>query len=216
MEGSSGGQCHVDMNSHVMEVIDSQMFLEKYNFHRKESCQWISLSNNQVETLPFCSPDCPLLSTLLLNNNDHLQEISDDFSTSISSLPSSMSCLCELRLLKLRSCCKLDALPAFLEDMQKLKILDLHQTPPTKMVEVSFHNMQSLRRLNISGACDFSQLSLKGCRSLLTLVIPDKLSKHEALDLSGTKMEEHPHEIFNLTTMRCLDLLRMEHLKKID
>ncbi|XP_058068291.1 probable disease resistance protein At1g61300 [Magnolia sinica] len=157
MEVSSGGQYHVDMNSQVMEVIGSQTFLMKYSLDREESCQWISLSNNQVETLPFRSPNCPLLSTLLLKNNDHLQEIADGFFqnmtklqvldisfTSIASLPSSMSSLCELRLLKLRSCCKLETLPAFLRDMQKLEILNLHQTPLTKMVEVSFHNMQSL------------------------------------------------------------------------
>ncbi|XP_058068282.1 probable disease resistance protein At4g27220 [Magnolia sinica] len=229
MEGSSGGQYHVDMNSQVMEVIGSQTFLMKYSLNREESCQWISLSNNQVETLPFRSPNCPLLSTLLLKINDHLQEIPDSFFqnmtklrvldisfTSITSLPSSMSCLCELRLLKLQSCCKLEALPAFLKDMQKLEILDLHQTPLTKMVEVSFHNMQSLRRLNISGACNLSRLSLKGCRSLVKLVSPNKHSKLEALHLSGTKMEELPHEIFNLTSLRCLDLLGMEHLKTVD
>ncbi|XP_058068275.1 probable disease resistance protein At4g27220 [Magnolia sinica] len=198
MEGSSGGQYHVDMNS-------------------------------QVETLPFRSPNCPLLSTLLLNNNDRLQEIPDAFFqnmtklrvldisfTSITSLPSSMSCLCELRLLKLQSCCKLEALPSFLKDMQKLEILDLHQTPLTKMVKVSFHNMQSLRRLNISGACNLSRLSIKGCRSLVKLVSPNKHSKLEALHLSGTKMEVLPHEIFNLTSLRCLDLLGMEHLKTVD
>ncbi|XP_058068289.1 probable disease resistance protein At4g27220 [Magnolia sinica] len=229
MEGSSGGQYHVDMNSWLMEVIGSQTFLVKYSLDSEESCQWISLSNNQVETLPIRSPNRPLLSTLLLKNNDHLQEIPDGFFqnmtklrvldislTSITSLPSSMSCLCELRLLKLQSCCKLEALPSFLKDMQKLEILDLHQTPLTKMVEVSFHNMQSLRCLNISGACNLSRLSLKGCRSLVRLVSLDKLSKLEALDLSSTKMEELPHEIFNLTSLRCLDLLGMEHLKTVD
>ncbi|XP_058068279.1 putative disease resistance protein At4g19050 [Magnolia sinica] len=46
--------------------------------------------------------------------------------------------------------------------------------------------------------------------------MPDKLSKLEALDLSGMKLEELPHEIFNLTSMRCLDLLGMEHLKTVD
>ncbi|XP_058068283.1 uncharacterized protein LOC131217385 [Magnolia sinica] len=100
--------------------------------------------------------------------------------------------------------------------MRKLEILDLHQTPLTKMVEASFNNMQCLRCLDISGACNLSRLSLKGCRSLVTLVMPDKLSKLEALDLSGTKLEELPHEIFNLTSMRCLDLLGMEHLKTVD
>ncbi|XP_058068287.1 putative disease resistance protein At4g19050 [Magnolia sinica] len=137
-------------------------------------------------------------------------------STSISSLPSSMSCLHELRLLKLRSWCKLEVVPAFLKDMQKLEILDLHQTPLMKTMEVSFHNMQSLRRLDISGACTLKRLSLKGCHSLLTVVSLEKLSKLEALDLSGTKMEELPDEIFNLTSMQCLDLLGMEHLKTID
>ncbi|XP_058068274.1 putative disease resistance protein At4g19050 [Magnolia sinica] len=100
--------------------------------------------------------------------------------------------------------------------MQKLEILDLHQTPLTKMVEVSFHNMHSLRSLDISGACNLSRLSLKGCRSLLRLVSPDKLSKLESLDLSGTRIEELPHGIFNITNMRCLDLLGMEHLKRVD
>ncbi|XP_058115098.1 putative disease resistance protein At4g19050 [Magnolia sinica] len=138
-------------------------------------------------------------------------------STSITSLPSSMSCLHELRLLKLRSCCKLESLPAaFLKDMQKLEILDLHQTLLTKMVEVSFHNMHSLRSLDISGACNLSRLSLKGCHSLLRLVSLDKLSKLESLDLSGTRIEELPHGIFNITNMRCLELLGMEHLKRVD
>ncbi|XP_058068273.1 disease resistance protein RPS2-like [Magnolia sinica] len=125
LEESSGGPYHVDMNSHVRQVIDSQKLLVKYNLDREESCQWISLSHNQVETLQFSSPNCPFMSTLLLNDNDRLQEILDSFfknmtrlrvldlsSTSITSLPSSMSCLHELRLLKLRSCCKLESLPA--------------------------------------------------------------------------------------------------------
>ncbi|XP_058115104.1 probable disease resistance protein At1g61190 [Magnolia sinica] len=41
MEGSSGGQYHVDMNSQLMEVIGSQTFPVKYSLNREESCQWI-------------------------------------------------------------------------------------------------------------------------------------------------------------------------------
>ncbi|XP_058072137.1 probable disease resistance protein At4g27220 [Magnolia sinica] len=197
MEGSSGGHYHVYMDSHVRQVIDSRTSLVKYTLDVEESCQWISLSHNQLKTLQFPSPNCPLLTTLLLNNNDRLQQIPDDFfknmtrlrvldlsSTSISSLPSSMSCLCELRLLKLRSCRMLETLPTFLKDLQKLEILDLHQTPLMKMEEASFDNMQSLRRLNISGVHNLRRLSLKGCRSLLTLVGLDELLTLEDLDFS--------------------------------
>ncbi|XP_058068281.1 disease resistance protein At4g27190-like [Magnolia sinica] len=100
MEESSGGRYHVDMNSHVRQVINSQTFLVKYNLDGEEACQWISLSHNQVETFQFSSPNYSLLSTLLLNDNDRMQEIPDSFfknmtrlrvldlsSTSISSLP---------------------------------------------------------------------------------------------------------------------------------
>ncbi|XP_058068298.1 putative disease resistance protein At4g19050 [Magnolia sinica] len=226
MEESSGGQYHMDMNSHVRKVIGSRTFLVKNNLDAEEACQRISLSHNQVQTFQFSSPNCPLLSTLLLNDNDRLQEIPDSFfknmtrlrvldlsSTSITSLPSSISCLCELQLLKLQSCHKLEGLPTFLKYMRKLEILDLHQTALTKMLEASFYNMQSLRRLDISGACNLRRLSLQGCRSLMTLANLDKLSKLEALDLSGTKLEVLPHQIFSLTSMQCLDLLAMEHLK---
>ncbi|XP_058068284.1 probable disease resistance protein At4g14610 [Magnolia sinica] len=79
MEESSGGQYHVDMNSHVRKVIGSRTFLVKNNLDAEEACQWISLSHNQVQTFQLSSPNCPLLSTLLLNDNDRLQEIPDSF-----------------------------------------------------------------------------------------------------------------------------------------
>ncbi|KAL6012647.1 hypothetical protein ACLOJK_003136 [Asimina triloba] len=126
-----------------------------------------------------------------------------------------ISFLRHLRMLKLRNCSSLEALPTVLKDLPKLEVLDIGRTSLPSMVESSFEGMPSLRVLDFSNgaAKNLTQLSVKYCRSLSRLVGLEELSKLTALDLSRTKIEWLPHQVFNLPGLKQLNLLGMEHLK---
>ncbi|KAL6012244.1 hypothetical protein ACLOJK_002722 [Asimina triloba] len=158
-----------------------------------EATQRISLSHNRIKTLPLL-PNSPHLSTLFLNDNILLQQISDEFfrnmkgllvldlsNTPITSMPSSLSCLRQLRMLLLRNCKNLELLPGFLNHhLQKLEILNLEDTPLPGMLEASFDGMMSRGG---GAAANLTQLSVRGCRSLTKLMGLDEVSKLVELDL---------------------------------
>ncbi|XP_042516746.1 disease resistance protein RPS2-like [Macadamia integrifolia] len=99
----------------------------------------ISLFDTQIEELPELGEKCQKLTTLLLKENrfligipqtnffqhmDHLSVLEIYPSEKLESIPDSLSCLVNLRVLRLQNCYNLRALPA-LGNLQQLQVLDL-------------------------------------------------------------------------------------------
>ncbi|GLU15370.1 hypothetical protein SLE2022_318680 [Rubroshorea leprosula] len=100
----------------------------------------LSLMANNISKVPFSlSPKWSTLSTLILSSNPNLSEISESFfeemlalkvldlsSTTVETLPNSISKLKNLSTLRLQLCKKLKYLPS-LANLKGLKKLDLHR-----------------------------------------------------------------------------------------
>ncbi|XP_077231749.1 disease resistance protein RPS2-like [Tasmannia lanceolata] len=192
----------------------------------------ISLSFNQIQSLFNSPPNCPTLSTLFLHCNP-LRKIPDSFfehmnslrllhlsKTHISSLPSSLSCLCNLRMLFLSSCPCLYTLPLpLIQSLPKLEALVLGGTPIKNLIpKASFEYMPNLRLLDIAiiNAYCITQVSVRGCRSLEDFSGISQLKNLEVLDLSGTRIRFLPNGFEHLTQLTRLDLLDTKYLKNVN
>ncbi|XP_057958618.1 disease resistance protein SUMM2-like [Malania oleifera] len=130
---------------------DKHMFMVKAGAQLEElpnnrnwqgSLERISLMRNFLGrgAEDFTSPMCPLLFTLLLNDNERLTKMSNIFfasmpsltvldlsSTGIERVPDSLSSLTNLRALLLKTCPKLKYVPS-LAQLKKLRELDLQKS----------------------------------------------------------------------------------------
>ncbi|TYI96089.1 hypothetical protein E1A91_D01G045800v1 [Gossypium mustelinum] len=129
----SGSRFKVQSGNGLKELPSKQEWgedLEKVSF----------MVNNVSEIPPYLSPNCEILSTLLLQNNKCLERISESFFqhmhslsildlsyTSIKQLPNSVSNLQTLIALVLRGCNKLRYVPS-LEKLKALRKLNLRDT----------------------------------------------------------------------------------------
>ncbi|XP_010665534.1 probable disease resistance protein At4g27220 isoform X1 [Beta vulgaris subsp. vulgaris] len=124
-----------------------------------DKIQKASLMYNKLRVLKN-QPNCPALSTLLLQNNP-LNFCSDSFftkipnlklldmsDTNISDLPSSICNLKFLRVLRLRNCHNMRFLPR-LSNLEELIVLDLFGTP-LKELPLGMEKMKKLKRLDLS------------------------------------------------------------------
>ncbi|XP_057977381.1 disease resistance protein RPS2-like [Malania oleifera] len=122
---------------------------------------WISLTDNKLHTLPE-SPDCGILSTLLLQNNSRLDtipalffeqmknlQVLDLYCTGIVSLPSSLSKLVNLKVLYLNGCIHLRELPSQIGELQHLEVLDIRGSGVNN-IPPHLQTLISLRRLRVS------------------------------------------------------------------
>ncbi|PHT40075.1 hypothetical protein CQW23_18929 [Capsicum baccatum] len=104
------------------------------------SVKRISLASNRIERLPDCFTKCPETTSLLLQDNEHLEKMPHDFflafpslrvlnlsGTGISVLPSSISSLYQLHSLILQNCRWLKELPP-IGDLCNLQLLDCDNT----------------------------------------------------------------------------------------
>ena len=139
---------------------------ELEDFPRKEEWELanrISLMDNRVSTLPE-TVDCHDLLTLLLQRNKYLTSIPELFFTSmcrlqvldlhgtkISALPLSLSNLISLKALYLNSCLDLIEIPASVEALKHLEVLDIRKT---KLNLLQFGSLIWLKCLRIS-VCNF-------------------------------------------------------------
>ncbi|KAM7477967.1 hypothetical protein LguiA_026180 [Lonicera macranthoides] len=143
---------HVKMHKLIRKVALDKLFADcgcKYLVKISESVHdppsvedWnqknrISLVDNKLTTLPE-RPDCPMLSTLILQKNQTLKEIRNLFfentrnlrvldlcDTGIMSLPSSIRKLKLLKVLYLNDCTCLVQLPSEIGELESLQVLDI-------------------------------------------------------------------------------------------
>ncbi|KAM3235907.1 hypothetical protein P3L10_015944 [Capsicum annuum] len=100
----------------------------------------ISFISNEIECLPDCFTKCPETTSLLLQDNEFLEEIPHEFflafpalrvlnlsETGIGVLPSSINSLCQLRAIILQSCHWLKELPP-VGNLCNLQVLDCDDT----------------------------------------------------------------------------------------
>ncbi|KAL3849073.1 hypothetical protein ACJIZ3_010955 [Penstemon smallii] len=126
-----------------------------------EDLEKMSLMENEISEIPEgMSPNCPILSTLLLNKNRKLTLIGDSFfsllcglcildlsHTNITKLPDSVSELKRLNALNLTYCCNLVFVPN-LGKLTALRELDLSVTA-IKEVPQGMENLVNLRFLSL-------------------------------------------------------------------
>nr|XP_048332962.1 disease resistance protein SUMM2-like [Ziziphus jujuba var. spinosa] len=138
----------------------------------------VSLMENNISDIPdSVSPNCPKLSTLMLNHNHCLRSIPDCFFsympqlsvldlsyTHIENLPTSISDLVNLTALRLEGCMRLQHIPS-LANLKVLRRLNLSLTGITEVPQ-GMEMLFNLRYLNLDGTgikmipdCIFAKLS---------------------------------------------------------
>eukprot|EP01018_Ginkgo_biloba_P008266 Gb_08485 [translate_table: standard] len=128
-----------------------------FNFNR------VSLIATRIKHIADCGGG-QTLRTLLLSDNPEFKELSASFishleqlrvldlsSTSITSLPRTLSRLRSLELLNLRCCNKLKCLPAAIGELEKMKHLDLSRCTALEFLPYEIGNLTSLQTLEMEG-----------------------------------------------------------------
>lgn len=126
-----------------------------------DNLERVSLMKNNIPILQG-EPRCPNLTTLLVQENPALKNISSCFfrhmpalkvldlsSTSIEVLPDSVSELVNLRSLILRDCLRLRKLLSSLEKLKQLTVLDLSNTG-IEILPSGMGNLRHLKNLDLS------------------------------------------------------------------
>ncbi|XP_039135521.1 disease resistance protein At4g27190-like [Dioscorea cayenensis subsp. rotundata] len=168
-----------------------------------ENLERVSLTMNNIETFQG-QPNCPHLSTLLLQHNScsvsfsetffkhmHNLRVLNLFDTGIESLPGSLSDLINLHALILAKCPCLQYIPS-LAKLQKLRKLTLSGLSSLKELPYGLENLVKLRHLDISrggwGSFPSGALLKKSCLENLfmdssvaprTKRITQKCSRHD-------------------------------------
>ncbi|KAG2724898.1 hypothetical protein I3760_01G039500 [Carya illinoinensis] len=153
------------------------------------SLKRVSFMDNDLKRLPDDSViRCSKASTLLLQNNPHLDLVLEIFlerfkvlrvlnfsQTCIKSLPDSLLQLDDLRALLLNDCKDLEGLPP-LERLSRLQVLDLSRTGIRELPK-GLEQLSNLRNLNLART---SKLEV------VKVGVISKLSRLEVLDLSDS------------------------------
>ncbi|XP_077243341.1 disease resistance protein Roq1-like [Tasmannia lanceolata] len=215
-------------------------------FEEWEGAKRIYVDSNDDVSLLFVDnrfklpPKCPKLVTLL--NLHHLQHLPESFfehmsglrvlhisSYGMSSLPSSLSFLHNLRLLILNDCNNLENLsPFILQALEKLEWLDLSGCSFKKMLDETFEHMRNLRHLDLSfteiisfpsSISSLHNLRFLNLSNTLIISLPSTLSSLRVLknlSLEGcTKLKTVMPYLQQLTTLEQLDLSNCANLQDI-
>ncbi|XP_016721689.1 disease resistance protein At4g27190 [Gossypium hirsutum] len=163
------------------------------------------MMNNVSEIPPYLSPNCKVLSTLLLQKNESLQSIPESFFqhmhrlsildlsyTNIEQLPNSVLNLEKLKALVLRGCYNLRYVPS-LEKLEALRKLDLRRTAVEKVPE----GLEMLSNLTYLNLCTQSLKKLPvaiiprlSCLQCLVLYVESSRVKMNGFDATRlTKLE---------------------------
>ncbi|XP_047257935.1 probable disease resistance protein At4g27220 isoform X2 [Capsicum annuum] len=124
------------------------------------SVKRISFASSNISGLPDNFMECPEATTLLLQDNGHLWDISREFflafpslrvlnlsQTGIRALPSSINILCQLRALILKNCSNLEDLPP-IGNLCHLQLLDCDKTSLHYLPQ-GMDKLTNLRLLNL-------------------------------------------------------------------
>ncbi|KAJ4831399.1 hypothetical protein Tsubulata_020421 [Turnera subulata] len=184
-----------------------------------EDLQRVSLIRNNIRGIDF-KPRCPKLTSLLLQDNPFSENILDSFfddmislevldlsSTGISLLPESVSNLENLRALFLQNCWRLTWMPS-LENLAKLKVLDLSWSRRITALPHGLEKLSNLRRLDLTHTT--IELFPKGL--LAALMLLEELlmlgcgflwgSEREGGIIGGATIEE----VLNCTSLSSLEV----------
>ncbi|XP_058106497.1 probable disease resistance protein At5g63020 [Magnolia sinica] len=173
-----------------------------------EEVEKLSLMRNQIEMISG-EPNCPKLSTLLLQENPLSGNISHEFfncmnslrildlsMTYIEYLPESVSNLENLCMLLLNNCWMLREVPS-LAKLKRLRFLDLYKTG-IKEVPDGMECLVNLKEFYVSSAKETERINAGGCNSLM---LTDSIIK--------LKMGR-----CDLSSLHCLS--RLQHLQSCD
>ncbi|KAL6658328.1 hypothetical protein ACP70R_003914 [Stipagrostis hirtigluma subsp. patula] len=128
----------------------------------------------------------------------------------LMSLPSSLSKATDLRELHIYNCISL-TLEFIWELMPSVE--DLYIQAWEALEFIIIHGHPNLRTFSVSGP-RIRCLSLRGCSKLKIVNFSDDLTALEDADLSGTAIEEVPHNLPNLPHLRMLLLLNVPCFKR--
>ncbi|KVH87386.1 Disease resistance protein [Cynara cardunculus var. scolymus] len=127
----------------------------------KSNKEWISLANNSLDTLPD-APRSSQLSTLFVQKYSKHKKIPDSFfqhmhsllvldlyMTELTTLPSSLYKLSNLKVLYLNGCTALKELPGFIGQLKSLEVLDIRGSGVGKLPH-QIEGLTQMRRLLVS------------------------------------------------------------------
>ncbi|TVU26583.1 hypothetical protein EJB05_29137, partial [Eragrostis curvula] len=140
------------------------------------------------------------LRTLKLINNKQLL-----------SLPVSFSKANSLKEFHIYNCISLRL--QFLFKLLPPHLEDLYIKAWEGLEDIEIHGHPNLTTFSLSGPW-IRCLSLRGCRNLKTLNLSDDVMALEAIDLSGTSIEEVPHNLPNQPQLRMLILMNVPCFKR--
>ncbi|RWR97694.1 disease resistance protein RPS2 [Cinnamomum micranthum f. kanehirae] len=132
--------------------------------HPLEEKEWLQSQKISLMESNLCNllerPNCSILSTLLLQDNDQLTMIPDSFfecmhslcildlsGTKIKSLPSSLWTLVNLSCLYMKDCVELEELPSQVGTLRQLKVLHLGGSTSIKYLPREVGELTRLKRL---------------------------------------------------------------------
>lgn len=198
-----------------------------------EQSEKISLMNNELQSLPE-RPNCPILSTLMLQKNYSLTKIPESFfelmpalhvldlsGTCIKSLPLSTSNLVRLRGLYLKECPNLEDLPSQIGALKLLEVFHLGRWTKIKSLPVEFGELSSLKCVFLT----FARLHVKegnkehehNLKVRFPVGIISKLPSLEELSIyveGGTGDWQQWHDESMKVVVN--ELSRLEHLSYLD
>ncbi|XP_060671449.1 probable disease resistance protein At4g27220 [Ziziphus jujuba] len=178
----------------------------------------VSLMENNISDIPdSVSPNCPKLSTLMLNHNHCLRSIPDCFFSympqlsvldlsymHIENLPTSISDLVNLTALRLEGCMRLQHIPS-LANLKVLRRLNLSLTGITEVPQ-GMEMLLNLRYLNLDGTgikmipdCIFAKLSCLqylGIDNVITISSKSKVRGVEMVKLR--KLETLKGQLYDM------------------
>ncbi|KAF5199101.1 Disease resistance protein [Thalictrum thalictroides] len=181
-----------------------------------ESCKRLSLMRTKIRCNIPRQVEAPQLLTLILTASEGFNELPCDFfkkmknlrnlnlsDTEIASLPPSISCLVELRTLRLTRCSSLQNISP-VEKLLKLEILDLGQSGIERLPE-EMGMLTNLKSLNITFMEDLKSISPKVISSMYQL---EELYAHSfqgwEIGEMGGKINANLSEVASLANLTCL------------
>ncbi|XP_043698901.1 putative disease resistance protein At1g63350 [Telopea speciosissima] len=203
-------------------VVKAERDLKEWpNMENLRNCKRLSLMQNEIGKLPE-QVGCSQLMTLSLRDNQSLREIPDGCfkgmislkvldlpNTNIVSIRSSLSCLTELRLLRLSRYSSFSQEHASLDlsllgSMKKLQILHVSGYD-VRTLPQEIGGLTNLKSLHLSRNIDF-YFSNSDPKLIISPKVLSRLSHLEELHLNHCNISTLPQEVGELKNLKSLDL----------